>query len=181
MDKDHGDSWGLEGLGLAASQPEPILAPEDAFFEDLGDSEVYLPMNPQDEPFPVIKDPLSPWPPKLPLELALGDEDEDSILLRNNISPDQYEKFKTIPAFRRELAEAQKYIRENGLTFKIKCGRMAEEFLETLYLGFFEAKTGITTRHEIFKTITRLAELEPKPEKTQTQNQTQQVNIQINL
>ena len=175
METGCGHNFGVEGL---------FNDLQDDFHDLGGGEEAYIPMLPQvySEEAPEEAKAMSPWPPKLPLELALGAEKEEDIILRYNIPPERYLLFKQLPAFRRDLADAQKVVREQGLTFKLKCATMAEEFLEEIYLDIFDSRVGLGTKHDIFKTVTRLAELEPKESKAVEQGlHAPTVNIQINL
>jgi hypothetical protein len=122
-----------------------------------------------------------PWPPSFPLDIALGAEDEDKILLRHGVSQARYEDLKVMPVFRRALAEAQKEIADKGYSFKVKCRHMAEDFLAQLYKDFFGDRATLAQRHEVFKTTARLGELEPKDVKDGPAGGVPQVNIQINL
>lgn len=124
-----------------------------------------------------------PWPPKLCIDFALGLEDEETILLRYGITPEEFNQIKHLDAFRRDLAQAAAAIREEGLTFKTKCKLFAEEYLEELYLQLFDKSLGASTRFDMFKKLVQLGGLEPKPEKADVNSfdNLPRVAIQINL
>lgn len=176
------EMWGLESLGVIQT-PSPAVRPEPDLFGDLlpGQSlPISLEPNQSFEEEPPTKTPMTPWPTRLPQELALGLEDEASILDRYAISQERYNALKQNLSFRRALAEAQKQVRDEGLVFKNICGRMSDEMLENIYLQFFDPKTSLTLKHELFKTVSKYAGREPQPVKDAGQV-TQAVQININL
>lgn len=179
------DSWGLEGL----LDNEDIPKTFEPLLEDLrSGSEAFLPMTRQDTDFyddepleaPALKH-CSEWPAQFPVALALGVEEQADILTRFDISPERFEMLKPLPAFRKAVAEAQKEIREQGHTFKIKCKGIAEDFLDDLYLELQNPQVGLSTKVDVFKYLTRMGGLEPQAQVAGTQSSAPQVNIQINL
>lgn len=134
-----------------------------------------------DDPnLPARREPVTPWPAKLPFDLALGVEPPEQIFLRYNISPEEYQSWVKTIAFRRALAEASKTVGEQGLSFKVLCQGIAHDFLSVIDTHLHDESTGFSTRMDAFKTVTRLAGLEPKTEKTDA-GDSKMVNIQINL
>jgi hypothetical protein len=123
----------------------------------------------------------SEWPAQLPVAIALGLEDIHSILSRFDISEERYELLKPVPAFRKAMAEAQRDVREQGHTFKLKCKGIAEDFLDSLYLELHNPRVGLSTKVDVFKYLTRIAGLEPQAQSAQQGGNAPQVNIQINL
>jgi len=153
---------------------------DDDLFSDLTPGEeLHLPLVPPEEDNEPARSTLTPWPSRLPMELALGVEPEAEILNRYSITQDQYETLKHLPAFRRALAAEQKDVRENGLVFPSICRRMASEFLEDIYLHFFDERTTINMKHELLKSVAKYGGLEPVVDKNANQGAIQ-VNIQIN-
>lgn len=180
MDANYNDMVGLESLGVTSTPALPLRQEPDLFSDLLpGQTLTLEPQDFHEEPSNQ-KLPMTPWPPRLPQELALGLEDEASILDRYAISQDRYAVLKQSLPFRRALAEAQKQVREEGLVFKNVCGRMSDEMLEDIYMQFFDSKTSLTLKHELFKTVSKFAGREPQPAKDQGPT-TQAVQININL
>ncbi len=136
---------------------------------------------PDDEPlYTVPRQPVTPWPAKLPLELALGGEPTLNTLERYGVTEDDYAKWSLMPAFRRALSEAMKEMREQGLPFKRLCASIAEDFLGELDSKLHDPTIGFALKLDAFKTVTKLGGLEIQPVK-EASNQANQVNIQINL
>lgn len=185
MAANYNDMVGLESLGVTPTPAPQLLSEPDLFSDLLPGEHHHIPLDPQsfdEDSFESQnpKLPMTPWPARLPQELALGLEDEASILDRYGISPARYTALKQNLSFRRALAEAQKQVRDEGLVFKTVCGRMSDEMLEDIYLRFFDPKTPLTLKHELFKTVSKFAGREPQPAKD-TGPVTQAVQININL
>lgn len=179
MDVNYEETYGLESLGIEP-KVEVSTAEEPDIYADLyAEDATQLPATV--EVLPAHGSSLLPWPARLPMELALGAEEIDDILLRYEITPERFNTLKHMLPFRRALADAQKQVRDEGLSFKLVCGRMASEFLEDIYVHFFDPRTGITTKHDLLKSVVRYAGLEPEPKAKDASQGAVQVAIQINL
>ena len=143
--------------------------------------DLILPMVPE-EPLtpPAPRTSPHPWPPRLPLDLALGAESQTQILDRYGISDDDFTRWALTPAFRRAVAEAARDVREQGLTFKLLCQSIAQDFLQELDSCMHDKTIGFANRLDAFKTISKLAGLEPKDVKDQNTG-ANLVQININL
>jgi len=135
--------------------------------------------DPQDDS-PILHLPSS-WPAQLPVALAMDLEDESQILARFGISPERFNLLKPLPAFRKALAEAQRDLRENGHTFKLKARGIAEDYLDQLYLDLHNPTVGITTKVDVFKYLTKVGGLEPLPQKEAPIAAGNPIQIIINL
>lgn len=162
----------------AYDEPKPQHQTPPKIYSDLADGETFT-LAIEEGRSPARH--LSEWSPQLPLALAMDVEDEDAILARFDLSREKYELLKPLPAFRKALAEAQKSLREQGHTFKIKCAGIAEEFLDQLYLELYDPGVGLTTKIDVVKWMTKMGGLEPAPVKEAAGSNAPQVNIQINL
>ena len=172
------ETWGLDDL-LA----DPIVAP-DPLLEDISPGQtVFLPSYFEDDETPTTRalHPLSEWPAQLPIALALQVEDIPAILDRFGITPDRFELLKPLPAFRKAVAEAQRDVREQGHTFKVKCKAIAEDFLDSLYLELQNPQVGLTTKVDVFKYLTKMGGLEPQAAVAAQGTGAPTVQIQINL
>ena len=143
--------------------------------------DLILPMLPEESAAPPsARTSPHPWPPRLPLDLALGAESQDQILDRYSISNDDFARWALTPAFRRAVAEAARDVREQGLTFKLLCQSIAQDFLQELDACMHDKTIGFANRLDAFKTISKLAGLEPKDTKEQSTG-ANLVQININL
>lgn len=158
------------------------LDPEPAFTPD-----PYTPHNSNfyddDEPeiLPAVRaSSLPPWPPNLPRELALGGESIEATLTRCGCTEADYFKWAAIPAFRREISDANKELAENGTSFKMLCRGIAKDFLPVLDQKLHDPCVPLALKADIFKYVTKVGGLEPKEEKGPSGGGTT-VAIQINL
>ena len=78
------------------------------------------------------------------------------------------------------MAEAARDVREQGLTFKLLCQSIAQDFLQELDACMHDKTIGFANRLDAFKTISKLAGLEPKDVKDQNTG-ANLVQININL
>jgi hypothetical protein len=130
------------------------------------------------------KPPIDIWPPRLPMEVALCStyEEEIAVCEKYGVTEAQYSQISSMDTFRRAVSESIITLREDGYTFKHKCRAIAEDFLGNLDSSLHNPEVGLSTKLDIFKTVTKLGELEPKPSKATDVNSNQnQVNIQIIL
>lgn len=160
----------IEGIDLQAIQeagwhPNPITP------EDIADI-INLPAR-QATPAP------SPWHARLPFDIALG-EDQQVLCDRYNLQPEELETLYYISAFRREIADHAKSIREEGVTFRQKAKVQAEMYLEVLDDIVNNADVSPATRLDAIKSVVKWGDLEPKVDKA-AQSSMPQFNIQINL
>lgn len=155
----------------------------DDQFLDLG-----IPMSGETSPmsdvlpplYPVPRNPITPWPAKLPLELALGGAPVEEIFLRCGVENDEYLKWATMPAFRKALSDAAAQVRDQGASFRVLCHGIAMDFLPTLDAKLHDETIGLPVKVDILKKIVQWAGLEPKEEKVPP-GQANMVNIQINM
>ena len=172
-------------LLLLSPQREHIVANfnDDILGLDFGTplKNAFIPMvcDPEDS-LPASRQPITPWPAKLPMELALGGEPTLMTLERYGVTEDEYARWSLMPAFRRALSEAMKEMRENGVTFKRLCVSIAEDFLGELDSALHDDKIGFAQKLDAFKTITKLGGLEPVVQK-EAPSMANAVQININL
>ena len=159
---------------------------ELGFDQDLAQNspQVFTPYNfsegSDDAPVPAKLNNQTPWPAKLPFDLALGLESQDDLCLKHSVDPLDFDRWTYSEAFRRAVAVATREIKEQGITFKRLCSSIAEDFLPELDNALHSAHIAFGTKLDAFKTITKLAGLEVQSDKDKTGG-SPQVNIQINL
>lgn len=122
------------------------------------------------------------WPQGLVLDLALGIDSLDDILVRYGMDANQWEALSDNKAFRLDLARVRKEISENGLSFRRKAATQAEMYLQDMDGIMSDPDASDTLKHNIFTTMARLGELEPvKSGKDGDGGNGMNFNIQINM
>ena len=101
------------------------------------------------------------WPPALPLELALGIEDEADILLRHNLTVDDLNAFLCTPAFAAQVAHYRKDLHENGEVFRAKARVQAELLLDKSYALIHAVDTPANVKADLIKSTVEWAGLKP--------------------
>jgi len=122
----------------------------------------------------------SPWHPRLTFDIALG-EDQQILCDRYSLQLEALEALYYIASFRREIADHQKQIREEGVTFRQKAKVQAEMYLEVLDDIVNNADVSAATRLDAIKSVVKWGDLEPKVDKAATGGNTQAFQININL
>jgi len=125
-------------------------------------------------------DPYSfPWPPSLPLELALEPGHEEEILARYNLSMENLETLLVSNAFKLAYQNARKSVGEEGLSFKLKARLLAEHHLVTVDDIINTPTVAASTKGDLIGKLVKWGGLETDPSKKDTG--VGSVNIQINL
>ena len=111
------------------------------------------------------------WPPQLVFDLALGLEDNYEVLAtRYDLTPQTIERLFTLPKFRQEVASLSVELRESNAQFKYKAKAQAETYLNDMDDLMNDRETPPSIKLAIFQAMTKLGDLEPKPEPQQLQN-----------
>lgn len=124
---------------------------------------------------------LTPWPAKLPLELALNNEPLADTLARLNVTPENYARFCDMPAFRRALSDAAANLRDNGLQFTTICQGIAMEALPFFDQMLQNPDLPPTLRVTMMDKVVTWGKLLPKEEKASAGDNQNTVNIQFNF
>jgi hypothetical protein len=98
----------------------------------------------------------------LTMDLALGLDPIDEILARHGIDCYLWESLQSNLTFRRELMVLRKELAESGTTFKRKAALQAETYLTEMHTLMQDPSVPPPTKVDIFKTLAKLGELEPK-------------------
>lgn len=122
-----------------------------------------------------------PWPPMLLMDLAIGLDSVDEILIRHKIDAHTWEVLTSDLNFRRELMRLKKEVAEDGTTFKRKAAIHAETYLLEMDALMRDASTPPNVKHEIFKTLAKLGGLETKVGDESAAGSGPSFAIQINL
>lgn len=122
------------------------------------------------------------WPPTLPIELALRIATPPEIQQEYGYSDEEWAMLKEHPLFLKDLADACKMVREEGMSFKLKARLQADELLKTSWRLIHAAPDEVpsSVKADLIKATMRWAGYEEKPGVNQLANGTA-LNIQINL
>ncbi len=130
-----------------------------------------------------LSDPAQPtnsWDPRLVLDLAVGVDALDEILLRYRMTREEFEFLASTRVFRRELALTIKDVKENGISFARKAAVQAEGYLAEIDGLVYDKTTPASTRLEAIRSTVRWGRLEAPKDSVEDGNKTQ-VNVQINF
>lgn len=105
---------------------------------------------------------LTPWDTRFCFDIALGIDSTEEVLKRYGVDPATYEEWCNNPVFTRTISELQRYIRDNGLSFKAKARIQAEDLLDVAYKLTYSPDTPANVRADLIKWIAKMGELEPK-------------------
>lgn len=125
--------------------------------------------------------PTNPWDPRLVLDLAIGVDALDEILLRYGLTEQEFSILSETMAFRRELAMAMRDARENGAPFAQKAKVQAEAYLEVLDDLVYSNATPANVRLEAIRSIVKWGRLEPPKESKDDAVNATQINVSINF
>lgn len=71
------------------------------------------------------------WPPTLPVELALKTAPPKDLKEHYGFTDEEWDALRTNPTFLQELAAACELVKQEGMSFKLKCRLQSEAMLET--------------------------------------------------
>lgn len=124
----------------------------------------------------------SPWDPRLVMDLALEVDALPDILLRYDLTVDDYHALCGNLAFRRDLSMAIRELKENGLTFQHKARVQAEHYLSIVDDLVNNFDTPASVKLEAIKSTVSWGRLDPKLDKNaEAQANATQINVNINF
>lgn len=161
-----------------------FLEGTEQYEEEKSSSEVISEATPEQTtesvPSVILKDGYNfPWPPSLPLELALEPGHEEEILDRYNMTMTQLECLMASNAFKLAYQNARKSVGEEGMSFKMKARLLAEHHLTTVDDIINTPTVAASTKGELIGKLVKWGGLETDPNKKESG--VGAVNIQINL
>ena len=106
---------------------------------------------------------MTTYPTALPHDMAcaMSAEEVESIRMKYALSEEELEYICNRQDFKREFADWRQRLVSEGNSFKLKLRAMAEEFLPSLHQMLHSDLTAPSVKSDIFKYITKVAELEP--------------------
>lgn len=124
-----------------------------------------------------------PYPPTLPVEVALKTGTIPEICDAYGITRDEWNVLRNRPDFRKEVADWVEKLKEEGMTFKAKARLQSEELLKTAW-GMIHDKTGLvpsTVRADLIKFIIRASGLDESAKAGAGAGGVNQTALQINI
>lgn len=94
------------------------------------------------------------------LEMALGLESDPVIAERHGLTEPDLAWARG--AYRGEIARLGAEMRDSGFTFRRKNALLAEDLIQVLYLKARDKDIGVSTLLDIYRTMSKYGELEPK-------------------
>lgn len=73
------------------------------------------------------------FPHMLPIELALRTGTPKEICAAHGVSKQEWDELRVNPVFVKALTEAIDLVKKEGMSFKLRAGMQAEEYLKTLW------------------------------------------------
>lgn len=113
--------------------------------------------------------------------VAAGLEDPQEVAKRYGYDEAKWSAIKDHKPFVLAVEAQRAEFEANGFTFRNKMRLVSSDLAERLYIAARSSDTTVGQLHEIFKTVTRLADLEPKQEKAALEASGPQFSISINL
>lgn len=101
-------------------------------------------------------------PVEMVLQLATGMEDEYAVAGRFGFSRDKYTALSMWGPFQQELERKRAELQQSGQTFRMKMNYMASDLADDLYLRAKSNEVPLLQKLETFRTMAKLADLEPK-------------------
>lgn len=123
----------------------------------------------------------STYPTALPHDVAvcMSDEEVETVRLKYGYSAEEFEYILNLQLFRREHAEWRQRLISEGNSFKLKLRAMSEAYLPQIHDILHSDTTAPSVKTDLFKYITKVAELEPPKELPASQQNTQQTRMVI--
>jgi len=122
---------------------------------------------------------LTQIPAEMVLALAQGLEDPEVIAERCGFTPEQWEKLKDYRPLQIAVAAKKAELERDGWIVRQKAAMGADMLLDQLIVQSMSNETSLGAKLEVFKTLVKVGNLEPKEEKAPPPGSSFQ--IQINL
>jgi hypothetical protein len=119
-------------------------------------------------PAPILK-----YPASLPHDMAcaMSPEEVELIRAKYELTEADLDYICNRQDFKREYAEWVQRLVTEGNSFKLKLRAMSEEFIPELHKMLYNENVAPSVKTDMFKYITKVAGLEPQPEKAIAEGQ----------
>jgi hypothetical protein len=118
-------------------------------------------------------------PAEMVLALAQGLEDPSNVAMRCGFSPDQWEKLQDYKPLQVAVAAKKAELEKDGWIVRQKAAMGADMLLDQVLVQAMSHDTSLGAKLEVFKTLVKVGNLEPKEDKNAQSGPGFQ--IQINL
>jgi|AntDeeMinimDraft_6_1070357.scaffolds.fasta_scaffold09301_3 hypothetical protein len=102
----------------------------------------------------------SNWAEELAFEVALEYFTPEDLQLKYDLPPDQYEHVTALPSFRKAVSEYRREIDDEGIAFRLRARRCADDILVEVYAMAFDEKLDAKDRLKAAEMICRYAGFE---------------------
>lgn len=106
--------------------------------------------------------PVLDVPLQLIAEAAIGTSSLDEICARYNYSPEQTEQLRNDPGFKVRVSRAEQELAKEGVTTKMRARHVVDDMISEVWIQGKDPSVGLGMKLEIIKTLTKIADLEPK-------------------
>lgn len=109
---------------------------------------------------PAIPQTADNWVQSLAFEVALGYFTPEELQLKFDLSPEAYEKITHMPAFRQAEGDYRREIDDEGIAFRLRARKAAEQILMELYEMAFDRSIEAKDRLKAMEMLCRYAGFE---------------------
>lgn len=130
---------------------------------------------------PALQGPHSQYPASLPHDVALASDREelDALLTSHGLTAIDYDRICDMPIFKQEVSAWKQKIISEGYGFKLKLRSIAEGYIPNLVSLLYDPTVAPSTKVDMFKYITKCAELEPKKSDLEGSSDAGKITINI--
>lgn len=113
---------------------------------------------------PSLPNPVGNWVQELAFEVALEYFAPEDLMLKFDLSQRQYEHVTGLPAFRKTVSDYRREIDDEGIAFRLRARKAAEDVLSELHAMAFDQTIEAKDRLKAIELICRYAGFEMKKE-----------------
>ena len=124
---------------------------------------------------------LTPYPPTLPLEIALRTAPIKELCAEYNLTREEWEELRLDPVFQADVKRAVDMVKQEGMSVRLKAQLQSEELLKTNWQMIHDPTIPPSVRADLSKFTFRVAGLSEPPKDANTGPTAPTFTIQINL
>jgi len=100
------------------------------------------------------------WVEEMAFEVALGYFTPEDLQLKYELSPAHYDHIVGLPAFRKATADYRREIDDEGIAFRLRARKAAEEVLDEIYAAAFDRTEDLKDRLKAAEMLCKYAGFE---------------------